>query len=106
MLGKLASGELSLLVGTHALIEPDVEFRALAVAVSTSSTASACASARRSTSKGTPHMLHMTATPIPRTLALAGYGDLDTSTLRELPLGRQPIDTRIVAGERGARARL
>ena len=63
------------------------------------------AALERATSRRTPpHMLHMTATPIPRTLALARYGDLDTSTLRELPRGRQPIDTRLVAGERRARA--
>jgi ATP-dependent DNA helicase RecG len=103
-LGKLASGELSLLVGTHALIEPDVEFRALAVAVVDEQHRFGVRQRAALNEKGTPHMLHMTATPIPRTLALAGYGDLDASTLRELPLGRQPIDTRIVAGER-ARAR-
>jgi ATP-dependent DNA helicase RecG len=104
ILGKLASGELSLLIGTHALIEPDVEFRALAVAVVDEQHRFGVRQRAALNEKGTPHMLHMTATPIPRTLALAGYGDLDTSTLRELPVGRQPIDTRIVAGER-ARAR-
>jgi len=103
-LGKLASGELSLLVGTHALIEPDVEFRALAVAVVDEQHRFGVRQRAALNEKGTPHVLHMTATPIPRTLALAGYGDLDTSTLRELPVGRRPIDTRIVAGER-ARAR-
>ncbi|HEX3909423.1 MAG TPA: ATP-dependent DNA helicase RecG [Solirubrobacteraceae bacterium] len=103
-LGKLASGECSLLVGTHALIEPDVEFRSLAVAVVDEQHRFGVRQRAALHEKGTPHMLHMTATPIPRTLALARYGDLETSTLHELPAGRQPIDTRIVAGER-ARAR-
>jgi ATP-dependent DNA helicase RecG len=100
-IGKLASGELSLIVGTHALIEPDVVFASLAVAVVDEQHRFGVRQRSALHAKGTPHMLHMTATPIPRTLALAGYGDLDTSTLRELPLGRQPIDTRVVAGERG-----
>jgi ATP-dependent DNA helicase RecG len=100
-LGKLASGELSLVVGTHALIEPDVAFRSLAVAVVDEQHRFGVRQRAALHAKGSPHMLHMTATPIPRTLALAGYGDLDTSTLRELPAGRQPIDTRVVAGERG-----
>jgi ATP-dependent DNA helicase RecG len=100
ILGKLASGELSLLVGTHALIEPDVEFRSLAVAVVDEQHRFGVRQRAALHSKGTPHMLHMTATPIPRTLALAGYGDLDTSALRTLPVGRQPIETRIVAGDR------
>jgi ATP-dependent DNA helicase RecG len=104
VLGKLASGELSLIVGTHALIEPDVEFASLAVAVVDEQHRFGVRQRAALHAKGAPHTLHMTATPIPRTLALAGYGDLDTSTLRELPRGRQPIDTRIVAGER-ARAR-
>jgi ATP-dependent DNA helicase RecG len=100
-LGKLASGELALVVGTHALIEPDVAFRSLAVAVVDEQHRFGVRQRAALHAKGAPHMLHMTATPIPRTLALAGYGDLDTSTLRELPAGRQPIDTRVVAGERG-----
>jgi ATP-dependent DNA helicase RecG len=104
ILGKLQSGELSLLVGTHALIEPEVHFRALAVAVVDEQHRFGVRQRAALDGKGTPHVLHMTATPIPRTLALARYGDLDASTLRELPLGRQAIDTRVVAGE-GARER-
>jgi ATP-dependent DNA helicase RecG len=100
ILGKLASGELSLIVGTHALIEPDIRFHSLAVAVVDEQHRFGVRQRAALNDKGTPHVLHMTATPIPRTLALAGYGDLDTSTLRELPVGRQAIDTRIVAGER------
>jgi ATP-dependent DNA helicase RecG len=99
-LGKLASGELGLIVGTHALIEPDVRFASLAVAVVDEQHRFGVRQRAALHAKGAPHTLHMTATPIPRTLALAGYGDLDTSTLRELPRGRQPIHTRIVAGER------
>jgi ATP-dependent DNA helicase RecG len=112
-LGKLASGELPLLVGTHALIEPDVSFRALTVAVVDEQhrfgvrqrTALDGKGAQAAAGDGpigdrpAPHVLHMTATPIPRTLALARYGDLDVSFLRELPRGRQAVDTRIVAGE-------
>jgi ATP-dependent DNA helicase RecG len=100
-LGKLSSGELSLVVGTHALIEPDVAFASLAVAVVDEQHRFGVRQRAALHAKGSPHMLHMTATPIPRTLALAGYGDLDTSTLRELPAGRQPIDTRVLVGERG-----
>lgn len=116
-LGKLASGELSLIVGTHALIEPDVRFCDLAVAVIDEQhrfgvRQRAALEHRLGDGVGAgegngpgdalqPHTLHMTATPIPRTLALARHGDLDRSVLRELPRGRRPIQTRIVAGEQG-----
>jgi ATP-dependent DNA helicase RecG len=109
ILGKLSSGELSLVVGTHALIEPDVRFQALAVAVIDEQhrfgVRQRAALGERDPVHAddsptlAPHMLHMTATPIPRTLALARYGDLDTSALRELPRGRQPIETRLVCGD-------
>jgi len=100
-LGKLASGELSLVVGTHALIEPDVRFRELVVAVVDEQHRFGVRQRSALEAKGDPHTLHMTATPIPRTLALARHGDLDRSVLRELPKGRRAIDTRIVAGEEG-----
>jgi ATP-dependent DNA helicase RecG len=106
-LGKLASGELSLVVGTHALIEPDVRFRELAVAVVDEQhrfgvrQRAALGDEQAGHRSRAPHTLHMTATPIPRTLALARHGDLDRTVLRELPRERKAIQTRIVAGERG-----
>jgi ATP-dependent DNA helicase RecG len=101
-LAKLASGELSLLVGTHALIEPDVVFRSLAVAVIDEQHRFGVRQRERLVQRDgedTVHTLHMTATPIPRTLSLARYGDVDTSTLHELPSGRRPVRTRIVSSE-------
>jgi ATP-dependent DNA helicase RecG len=106
--GKLASGELQLVIGTHALIEPDVRFRSLAVAVVDEQhrfgVRQRAALDGKHDDPAHPHVLHMTATPIPRTLALSEHGDLDVTALRELPQGRRPIKTRLVAGER-SRAR-
>ncbi len=104
ILGKLASGELGLVVGTHALIEDDVRFASLAVVVVDEQHRFGVRQRSRLDAKAepglVPHVLHMTATPIPRTLALLGYGDLDVTELRELPKGRQPIDTHVASGER------
>ncbi|MBV9820124.1 MAG: ATP-dependent DNA helicase RecG [Solirubrobacterales bacterium] len=104
LLGKLATGELSLIVGTHALIEDPVRFAALAVAVIDEQhrfgvRQRAALDAKAPAGQG-PHMLHMTATPIPRTLALSHYGDLDFTVLAELPRGRQPIQTFVCSTER------
>jgi ATP-dependent DNA helicase RecG len=108
ILGKLRSGELSLVVGTHALIEDDVEFDSLAVAVVDEQHRFGVRQRQALDRKGppgfAPHALHMTATPIPRTLALTQYGDLDVTALRELPAGRQPIRT-FVASTEAERAR-
>jgi ATP-dependent DNA helicase RecG len=104
LVGKLESGELSLIVGTHALIEEPVRFRSLAVAVIDEQhrfgvRQRAALDAKAGPGRG-PHMLHMTATPIPRTLALSHYGDLDFTVLAELPRGRQPIQTYVCSTER------
>jgi ATP-dependent DNA helicase RecG len=104
LLARLESGELSLIVGTHALIEQPVRFARLAVTVvdeqhrfGVRQRASLDGKAPAGSS---PHALHMTATPIPRTLALATYGDLDFTLLRELPKGRRPISTHLCSTER------
>jgi ATP-dependent DNA helicase RecG len=104
LLGKLASGELKLLVGTHALIEGAVSFDRLAVAVVDEQHRFGVNQRRALDRKApdglAPHVLHMTATPIPRTLAMTAYGDLDVTVLRELPAGRRPIETYVASTER------
>ena len=100
------------MIGTHALIEPDVEFspaRRLRRRRAAPLRRRQRCSARRqgpaaSRRAAAPHVLHMTATPIPRTLSLTAYGDLDTTTLRELPAGRQPVKTWVVGEEKRAGA--
>jgi ATP-dependent DNA helicase RecG len=103
LLAKLATGELSMIVGTHALIEETVEFNRLAVVVVDEQhrfgVSQRAALDRKGRGNESPHVLHMTATPIPRTLALSRHGDLDHTTLRELPRGRQPIATHLCASE-------
>ena len=104
ILAKLASGELQLVVGTHALIEDTVEFDRLAVVVVDEQhrfgVRQRVALDAKAPAGLAPHVLHMTATPIPRTLALTAFGDLDVTALRELPAGRQPIATYVASGER------
>jgi len=103
LLESLAAGQPQLVVGTHALIEEAVEFSSLAVAVVDEQHRFGVRQRAALDAKGPggrlPHVLHMTATPIPRTLSLTAYGDLDTTALRELPAGRQPITTRVVDEE-------
>jgi ATP-dependent DNA helicase RecG len=104
IVGKLRTGELKLVVGTHALIEPDVEFDRLAVAVVDEQHRFGVRQRAMLDAKApdglAPHVLHLTATPIPRTLRLANFGALDVTELRQLPKGRQPIETFVASGER------
>ncbi len=90
----LAAGEIACVVGTHALVQEGVEFRRLGLAVVDEQHRFGVAQRARLKAKGErPDMLVMTATPIPRTLALTLYGDLDVSVLDELPPGRRPVKT-------------
>jgi len=108
VIGKLTSGELSFVVGTHALVEEDVRFDRLAVVVVDEQhrfgVRQRAALDAKAPAQLVPHVLHMTATPIPRTMALLRYGDLDVTALRELPRGRRPVATHVASSD-GERAR-
>ena len=100
---RLASGETDLAVGTHALIQDEVEFRSLAVAVVDEQHRFGVEQ-RRALGKTTPHVLHMTATPIPRTLAQTVFGDLDVTEIARPPANRKPVVTSWVGHERSSAA--
>lgn len=102
---KLKSGETDLIIGTHALIQDDVEFKSLGLVITDEQHRFGVKHRATLSKKGDrPHTLVMSATPIPRTLALMVYGDLDVSILDELPPGRQPIETYCVGGKLRTRA--
>ncbi|MGX4804687.1 ATP-dependent DNA helicase RecG [Bradyrhizobium guangdongense] len=101
LLAQLQAGEIDLLVGTHALIQDDVVFHDLALAIVDEQHRFGVRERLALTSKGEAvDVLVLSATPIPRTLVLTYFGDMDISELREKPAGRQPIDTRAVAMSR------
>ncbi len=100
-LAQIKSGAAGLVVGTHALLGDTVEFQDLALVIVDEQHRFGVEQrdALKSKASITPHLLVMTATPIPRTVAMTVFGDLDVSTLRELPLGRQVITTHLVPVE-------
>jgi ATP-dependent DNA helicase RecG len=100
----IASGDAQLVVGTHALIQEDVDFRELAVVVVDEQHRFGVRQRSALAEGRSPHVLHMTATPIPRTLALTVFGDLDVSELAVLPANRKPVITRWVPEERSSEA--
>jgi ATP-dependent DNA helicase RecG len=108
ILALAAAGQLDVLIGTHALLAEAVGFSALGLVVIDEQHRFGVAQRARLRDKGdgqgAPHLLVMTATPIPRTLALTAYGDLDTSVLDELPPGRTPVATQLLSGARGVAA--
>jgi ATP-dependent DNA helicase RecG len=97
---EVAAGEAGVVIGTHALLQDAVDFKNLGLVVVDEQHRFGVEQRDRLRAKApqglTPHLLVMTATPIPRTVALTVYGDLETSTLRELPRGRQPIATNTI----------
>lgn len=101
----LAAGEIDLVVGTHALLSEGVAFARLGLVITDEQHRFGVAQRAALAAKGTnPHLMVMSATPIPRTLALMIYGDLDVSVLDELPPGRQPIETYAVDSGKRERA--
>jgi ATP-dependent DNA helicase RecG len=97
---EIASGQVGIVIGTHALLQDSVKFHNLGMVVVDEQHRFGVEQRDQLRAKApagiTPHLLVMTATPIPRTVALTVYGDLETSTLRELPRGRQPITSNVI----------
>jgi ATP-dependent DNA helicase RecG len=101
ILARLAAGEIDMLVGTHALIQDDVIYQSLALAVVDEQHRFGVRERLTLTNKGSAvDVLVLSATPIPRTLVLTYFGDMDVSELREKPAGRQPIETRTMSSSR------
>ncbi|TPW31921.1 ATP-dependent DNA helicase RecG [Pararhizobium mangrovi] len=101
VLARIASGDAQVVIGTHAVFQDDVAYANLVLAVIDEQHRFGVHQRLQLTGKGTaPHMLVMTATPIPRTLVLAAFGDMDVSKLTEKPAGRKPIATVTVGAER------
>ncbi len=104
LLEKIASGEIQVVLGTHAIIQENVRFKELGlVVVDEQHKFGVRQRAALRQSDQSPHYLVMTATPIPRTLTMTLFGDLDVSTLTELPEGRQPVNTYLVEPDRQER---
>jgi len=100
-LARLASGEIDILIGTHALFSEDVAFKDLGLAVVDEQHRFGVHQRMQLQSKGKPaDVLVMTATPIPRTLALTAYGDMDVSRITGRPPGRKPVETRVMSADR------
>jgi len=100
LLQQIRAGEVDLIIGTHALLQPDVLFAQIGLIVVDEQHRFGVAQRANLQAKGeAPHTLVMSATPIPRTMALTLYGDLDISTIRQLPPGRKPIVTAVRSGE-------
>ena len=97
VLADIASGDAQIIIGTHALFQEHVSFRKLVMVTIDEQHRFGVNQRMALTAKGdTPHLLHMTATPIPRSLTMTLYGDMDCSTLREKPAERLPITTRVI----------
>ncbi len=102
---RLANGETDLVIGTHALISDSVSFKKLGLVITDEQHRFGVAQRAALISKGeSPHIMVMSATPIPRTLALMIFGDLDISIIDELPPGRQKVDTFLIDGDKRDRA--
>lgn len=99
VIDAIANGQVNIVVGTHALIQESVIFDNLGLAIIDEQHRFGVKQREVLVKHGSPHVLNMTATPIPRTLALVAYGDQDLSVINEMPPGRMPIETKIVPPE-------